>query len=96
MKETIQSRRTFFKNACKRALIFLVPFGLAGIPRITLGAEKTPQYCKGCWGACESNCTGSCDSTCKGCGSSCSSTCSSTCKGCCENTCKGGCESSNR
>lgn len=94
-KEELQSRREFFRKAAKSTLPFLCLLTISNSPVFSM-QKSINQYCKGCWGACESNCTGSCEGACKGCGSSCSNTCSSTCRGACDNSCKGSCDNLSR
>lgn len=94
-KEELQSRREFFRKTAKNTLPFLFLLTASVSPVFSM-QNNFSQYCKGCWGACESNCTGSCEGSCKGCGSSCSSTCSSTCRGACDNSCKGSCDNLSR
>lgn len=103
MKEKLQNRREFFKEATARALPVLGLAFIAPTPFLT-SCTKEPvgcgNSCSGeCAGTCSETCTGSSNSSgCSGCSSTCSSECSgsSTGSGCssCGNNCSSGCSTS--
>ena len=66
-KEELQSRRSFFKNAAKRALPFLGAIVLANAPILASASNSqmgcTRYGCGGCTGTCSGTCSGTCQTT---------------------------------
>ncbi|WP_418551682.1 Cys-Xaa-Xaa-Xaa repeat radical SAM target protein [Prevotella sp.] len=85
VKNSIQSRRDFFKNAAKTTLPILGAIVLANIPIIGNSSSKKAMSCETtCSGPCRGNCHGQCVDTCRG---KCDTSCSGTCQGGCKFTC---------
>ena len=75
MKNDIQSRREFFRNASRVTLPIL---GISLMPNLSILKEAVkPSGCEGCTGIC-TGCQG-CEGSCSGsCGGNCSQTCGGT------------------
>lgn len=88
MKNKLQNRREFFKQAAKKALSIL------GLAVMAVAAPSMLQSCKKesvnhCVDACTNACKTTCRTTCVG---SCSTQCTTGCKGSCKTGCGGNCK----
>lgn len=89
--EELESRRSFFCNAAKKALPFL-SLAFLSSPFVAMASNNSSESgCSctgGCSTACQEECAYGCYTTCEG---SCKDGCQSTCLGNCRGDCMGGC-----
>lgn len=99
MKNELENRREFFKEAARISLPILGMAMIAAVtPNVLQSCKKPSTNCmNGCAGSCSNSCSGSCSTECTdGCKTTCKTTCKTGCTHACSNSCRTYCKAKSR